>query len=231
MKSKTHFSVSRLMAGTLFASFAHSQAAVVVDHFASPLTGQAAGITNGIVGTNVTSFQSGLTVLGGSREIYLQVQNIYDVGNQVDASANSSTSPDYLSYSNDANVDSTCRLTWDSSGGGLNTDFSGETGLHLFDVFNDSLTNYTIALTTFGGGTSTQTVNKAPLFSGDISFLFGGFVGGANLSDVDRIVLTIGGGRASDVSIHALIAVPEPSSGGMVVLGAASLALLRRRRA
>ena len=51
------------------------------------------------------------------------------------------------------------------------------------------------------------------------------------MGDVDKIVLSIDGGRASDVSIHGLLAVPEPSSGGLAVLGAAVFGLLRRRRA
>ena len=219
-----------LLAGLIFTSMSHVHAAFVVDHFASPLGGQATGITNGIVGSTSTSFLSGLPILGGSREIHLAINQIYDVGNQSDGSANSNTSPDYLSYSNDANVASTLRLTWDASGGGLNTSLVAETGLELLSTFNDSATSYTISLETFGGGISTQTVSTGALFSGDVSFLLGGFVGGANLNDIDRIILSIDGGRASDVTIHALEAVPEPSSAGLAVVGAAALGLLRRRR-
>ena len=230
MKSITRNSFASLVTGVLLTSAPGVHAAfTVVDHFENPAVGQATGITNGIVGSNQTSLQTGLTTLGGSRSIYLEDQNIYDAGNQATVSANGLTSPHLLSYANDANVDSFCRLTWDANSAGLNANLSTETGLQLTGLFNDLPTNFTISLVTFGGGTSTFLKNSPGLFTGDIAFPLSGFTGGANLADVDRIVLTIEGGRSVDVRLDGLVIVPEPASAGLALLGGVGL-LLRRRR-
>ena len=103
----------------------------------------------------------------------------------------------------------------------------------LFTAFNDLPTKYTIAFETFGvgGGTSTQSLNTGILYSGSLSFPFAGFVGTANLADVDKIVLTIEGGRSTDATLHALSVIPEPSSAGLALLGVVAVGLSRRRRA
>jgi hypothetical protein len=58
---------------------------------------------------------------------------------------------------------------------------------------------------------------------------FAGFVGGANLANIDRISLGFESGRSGDVSIGSLSTVPEPASAGLAVLGGFGL-LFRRRR-
>lgn len=202
MKSITRNNIRALATGALFTSVTSLQAVVIVDHFDAPALGQSVSVTNGTTGSSQTDVKTGMTVLGGSREIYIQVQTVYDVGSLVAASANSVTSPDFFTYSNDANVDSLCRLTWDASGSGLNADLSAENQFMLYTAFNDLPTKYTITFETFGvgGGTSTQTLNTGILYSGSLSFPFGGFVGTANPADVDKIVLTIEGGRSTDAT-------------------------------
>lgn len=58
---------------------------------------------------------------------------------------------------------------------------------------------------------------------------FAGFVGGANLANIDRISLGFESGRSGDVSIGSLSTVPEPASAGLAVLGGLGLLLCRRR--
>ena len=202
--------------------------AVVIDHFDSPVGGQTISITNGVLGTSTSSIEGGLATIGGSWEMYVVVDHVYDTGNEVKVGANSNTSLDHLSYANDANVDTTCRLTWDALGGGLNTDVSTETGFQLLELFNDSPCNYTIGLQTFGGGSSTQFISSTAGYRGDITFPMAGFTGGADLTHVDRITLTISGGEAADVSVNALITVAEPAAAMLGGFGV--LLLLRRRR-
>ena len=74
-----------------------------------------------------------------------------------------------------------------------------------------------------------KTVNTGANFEGNLTFPFAGFVGGANLANIDRISLGFESGRSGDVSIGSLITVPEPASAGLAVLSGLGL-LLRRRR-
>ena len=173
---------------------------------------------------------TGLAVLGGSRELFLQLQAIYDPANFCSANVNGPTSTDEFSLANGPNVDSLSRIIWDANSSGLNSDLSLDYEFDLLNVHNDIPVAYTITMQTFGGGTSTQTINTGTNFSGNLTFAIGGFTAGANLADIDRISLTIEGGRSVDVSMDALVTVPEPASTGLAVLGGLGL-LVRRRRA
>jgi len=86
-----------------------------------------------------------------------------------------------------------------------------------------------ITMQTFGGGTSTQTINTGTGYTGNVTFPFSGFTAGVDLADVDSISLRIDGARATEVSVDALVTVPEPASAGLALLGGLGL-LVRRRR-
>lgn len=220
-----------LVTGALLTSMAALPAAVVVDHFGSPFGGQGVSISNGIVGTSQDDVRTGLAgVLGGSREIFLQLQAIYDPANFSSANVNGPTSTDQFALANGPNVDSLLRLIWDANGGGLNTNLSSDYQFSLLQAFNDIPVAYTITMQTFGGGSSTQTVSAGANFNGNVVFPFSGFTGGANLADIDRISLAIEGARSVDVRFDALATVPEPATAGLVLLGGLGL-LVRRRRA
>ena len=218
-----------LITGMLLTSIAALPAAVVVDHFSSPVGGQGVSISNGIVGTYQDDVRTGLTVLGGSREIIFQLQSIFDAANYCSVNVNGGTSTDEFSLANGSNVESQCRLVWDASSTGLNTNLSLDYAFNMLNVHNDIPVAYTITMQTFGGGISIQTVNTGTNFIGDLAFPFSGFSSGADLTDIDRIALTIDGGRSVDVSMDALITVPETGSAMLAVLGCIGL-LARRRR-
>lgn len=230
MKIITQYSFGRLITGALLTSMADLPAAVVVDQFNSPDGGQGVSISNGIVGTSQNDVRTGLTVLGGSREVFLQLEAIYDAANFCSANVNGVTSTDEFSLANGSNVDTVCKLTWDANSGGLNTNLSLDYAFSILNVHNDTPVAYTISMQTFGGGTSTQTVNTGLNYTGNLTFPFSGFAGGANLADIDSISLNIEGGRSVDVSMDALVTVPEPASAVLAALGGLGL-LVRRRRA
>jgi hypothetical protein len=230
MKTNTQHKFGSLLTGVLLTSVVALPAAVI-DQFLSPEGGQGVSISNGIVGTTQSSVQTGLTgVLGGSRELTLRIQAVYDLASLVTANVNGSSSNDQFALANSPNVDTSCRITWDANSGGMNANLSMDNRFNLVDVFNEIPMAYTLTMETFGGGISTQTVNTGTNFTGDILFPFSGFAGGASLTNIDRISLSFESGRSADVSIGALVTVPEPASAGLVVLSGFGL-LLRRRRA
>jgi uncharacterized protein (TIGR03382 family) len=230
MKIFIRNSTSTLVTVVMLTSMANLHAAVVVDYFNSPVGGQTLSISNGIVGTSQNDVRTGLTVLGGSREIFLQLEAVYNASNFCSVNLHTTTSIDELSIANGSNVDSVCRLTWNANSGGLNTDLSAEYEFQLTTAHNDIPVAYTMTMQTFGGGTSTQTINTASNFTGNLTFAFSAFTAGVNLADVDSISLSIQGGRSSDVSMGALVAIPEPSSAVVALLGGLGV-LVRRRRA
>jgi len=226
LKKMLALGIGMTLAGTV-------HGAMLIDDFNSPIGGQSVGIIDGVVGQHADLALNGLAgVLGGSRDLYVEIQHTYNspVANQCGAAANGITSTDFLTYFNDANVDSVCKVTWDGNGSGLNTNLAAETSFLLFTTFNDSAVAYTITLSTIGGGTSTQTINEGAGFSGDVSFPMASFAGTASLADVDSITLAIEGTRGTDVSIHTFSTVPETSSTGLALLGVVGLGLARRRR-
>jgi hypothetical protein len=111
----------------------------------------------------------------------------------------------------------------------MNANLIMDNRFDMINVFNDIPIAYTLTMETFGGGISTLTVNTGANFEGNLTFPFAGFVGGANLANIDRISLGFESGRSGDVSIGSLSTVPEPASAGLAVLGGLGL-LLRRRR-
>ena len=229
MKIMNQNKYGTLITGILLTSMAGLPAAVVVDHFSSPIGGQGVSISNGGVGTNQNDVQTGLAVLGGSREIHLQLQVIYDTANYCSANINGVTSTDEFSLANGSNVESLCKMVWDANSIGLNTNLSLDYAFNLLNVHNDIPVAYTIVMQSFGGGTSTQIVNTGTNYFGNIAFPFSGFSVGADLTDIDSISLTIDGGRSVDVSMDALVTIPEPGSAILAALSGMAL-LVRRRR-
>jgi len=205
-------------------------AAVVVDHFNSPDGGQVATISNGSAGNSNDNLQTGLTVLGGSRDIFLQIQLAYDWSTICSVNVNGITSKDELSIINGPNLDTMCRLTWDANSSGLNTNLSADYEFQVLNVYTSHPVAFTITMQTFGGGTSTQTINTVENYVGNVTFPFSGFAGGVTLADVDSISLRIDGARATEIALDALVTVPEPTSAGLALLGGLGL-LIRRRRA
>ena len=229
MKIFTQNSFGTLATGILLTSMTNLHAAVVVDYFNSPVGGQSVSISDGVVGTSQNDVRTGLTVLGGSREVLLQLETIYNTSNSCSVAVNGATSVDELVVSNGPNVDSVCKVTWNANSSGLNTDLSSDYEFQVLTLHNDLPVAYTITMQTFGGGTSTQTINTGLNYTGDLTFAFSGFTGGVNLADVDSISLNIQGGRSVDVSMEALVTVPEPASAGLAALGGLAL-LVRRKR-
>ena len=182
MKNIAQRTYGTLITGMLLTSITDLPAAVVVDHFNSPVGGQGVSISS-----------------------------------------------DELSLANGSNVESQCTLVWDANSIGLNTNLSLDYAFNMLNVHNDIPVAYTISMQTFGGGISIQTVSTGTNYIGDLTFPFGGFSSGADLTDIDRISLTIDGGRSVDVSMDALITVPETGSAVLAVLGCMGL-LVRRRR-
>jgi hypothetical protein len=229
MKNHSPIRFGSLALGALLGSATALPAAVVIDQFLTPDSGHGVTIANGIVGTTQNLVQTGLdSVLGGSRGLFLQIQAIYDDANLATASVNGLTSADQFALANSPNVESSCTITWDANGAGLNTNLGMDDQFRLLNVYNEISIAYTITMQTFGGGISTHTVQTGTNFEGYLSFPFSGFTGDADLADIDRISLSFGSGRSADVSIGSVVAIPEPTSAGLLTL--AGLALLARRR-
>lgn len=238
MKTPKKQKPGTLITGVLLTSMASLPAALVVDQFNSPNGGQGVTISNGAVGANESDLQTGLSsVLGGSRNLFLQVEAVYDLAHLSTANVNGVTSTDQFALANSPNVETLSRIIWDANSGGLNANLSLDNQFRLINVFNEIPIAYTMTMETFGGGTSSQTVNTGTNFTGDLAFAFSGFAGGANLADIDRISLSFVSGRSADVSIGSVVtaseatsAIPEPASAGLAVLVGLGL-MIRRRQA
>ena len=233
MKSTTKNHLGALAAGIMLASVTSGQAAVTIDEFTSPASpGQTVEITNGIIGQSLMDPGTGLgsSVIGGSRELKVEIQNTWGTS-VAGASVNAVSTPSFLALYNDVDVASSLVVTWDANGVGMNQNLSTESEFVMFKVFNDHTTSYTIAIETFSVGTSLWSISNTDITNNvDLTFKFNDFVGTANLTDIDRITLTVSSGRGADVRIDSMSAVPEPASAGLALLGLAGL-MVRRRRA
>lgn len=210
--------------GVVLAASTAVRALPVIDEFDAPPGGQV--VDNASPSSSVTGLAG---VAGGSRQIDLTIQTTF-AGSQSSETRVISAPPGVLDIANDSGVDSAVSITWDEDTSGMDLDLSGYTGLALEGVFNDRSTSYTITLETFGLGTSTLAIGQAGEFTGDIDFAFSSFAGTAVLSNIDRIVLTVDGARAADISLDRLVAVPEPGTAAAVGLGLAGLAGFARSR-
>lgn len=218
-----------------------SAAPVVVDHFNSGT--QTLTVTFPPIGATAASQAAGI-MLGGQRDAELQIVGGTAGGNATlrinDVGGGGA---DFLIQSNASTINSTAWIGWDGIdgsashlAGGINTLNSfnllstGNTSLELDLLDVDLSTTFTITAwnngAAFGSGVS---VSK-PALSTTTVLMFGfNEFAGINWANVGALQLTISSPNPSfDVTLHSLIAVPEPTS--MAFLGLGAVALLRRRR-
>jgi len=225
--------------GGIAAAAVSLQAAVVLDHFIDPIGGHAAEIVNGssVSSASDTAVGLGLGLLGDTREITMDIDSVRplagnpsfpNTGSTETASAN--RTPDNYALEAGTHADTSSSIVYDD-GGALSLDLSPFTAIQFFAAANDQDTWYLLTLAN-AGGSHTESVFQTANFAGSFSIPLAPFslaLGG--LGGLESLTVTVDpqlyGG---DVTIHALIAVPEPNAAwafaGLCGLGA----LVRRFR-
>jgi hypothetical protein len=202
--------------------------AVTIDGFDSPASGQSVTILNGIAGSAATSTAVGLPTLGGTRAINVTVQDALPGGNSSEAAVNTFVTSSTYQLSLSSTVDCSGIIKYDALNAGLNADLSSYAGLRLAGVVNDFLTPFSLTLETFGIGSSSTTNS---ILMGDLDFFFSSLVGTADLTDIDRISISIDPPRGGDVKIDDVVTfVPVPPSIFLLGSGLLGLAGLSRFR-
>lgn len=120
-------------------------------------------------------------------------------------------------------------LEYGTYGSDLNDNLSGFDRFRINFLANDNPMKVTITVSTTGGGTSSMMKSVAggqfSAFTED--FLFSGFAGGANFSDLDKISFLFDSSASGDFAVDSLQAVPEPATMAALAVG---LSLIARRR-
>jgi hypothetical protein len=208
---------------------ASSQAAIVLDHFDDPLLGQGASISNPVGATGpISSTDTGLAAIGGSRTIYVGT-TAGDGRSRIAVGAN--ISPDYFTIANDSvTIDGYGGVIWDANGSGLNADIA-DCKLIRWDYDNDQETTYSLTLWTFGGSSHTESVTiGASAFGAQSIWLAPFAVAGVDLTDVDWIQLEADSKPGGDVAIHLVECdIPEPATTGVAFAALAGLGMVIRR--
>lgn len=220
-----------LLAG--IATAAGSQAAVLIDNFATTQTLSITG--TGVLASN--SVATGANSIGGTRWIYgINDVNPFGLTTQVIVGSG------FGLISSGPRVDARVELDYGFTLAGAFADLNanltagGNDRLRIaFDSNDQDLTvniflrsttgtggNTPLAFTHFvAGGRPTTAFTEDILFSSIL-------ISASSLSDVDQLYIQFDTGPAGDVAVTRLEAVPEPAT--MAVLATGALALLRRRK-
>ena len=134
-------------------------------------------------------------------------------------------------HAQDPGVEGFTKVTWDNFGGvGGTVDFTGI--LLAVDVTFNDLGGDIIVTVMEGANSSEQTITLVANELGEKIFNLNLFVGTADLSLIDSMMLEVDG-RASaglDLSINIIEEVPEPATLALFGIGLLGLGLLSRRR-
>lgn len=210
--------------------------AILIDHFTDgffTLVVDDCTTTVGI-GTTDSDSQTGLAVIGGRRDVTLTL----DVANPAHAQGTAEVAdvtPDhYLSYSNDAGVESVLLLEYPiltNSGATVDMIAANCFSLQIEFLISDLGSAITFQVDDGGGGSDSVTKNA---IAGPNTFVFGfnEFVG-VDFSDVAYISLMIDGVSEGDYRIDSLECgvVPEPMTMLGLFLGLGGVgAYIRKRR-
>lgn len=221
------------------ASAATLQAGVfVLDHFDSPVGGQAAIIVNGTSITPAvtsTAVGLGLGALGDTRAITLDIESVRAGGNPSFPNTGSTErgaanlTPHNLTLEAGAHANTTLTVSYDDGGAGLGLDLSTCTAIQFMAAANDQATFWTLTLSD-GINTHTESVFQAAGFAGDFDVALASFMGaGVDLTSIASLAFVIDPQEfGGDAVLHALIAIPEPN-GAWLLLGLGGLAVLWRR--
>lgn len=143
--------------------------------------------------------------------------------------------PGVYSHSEDALKSGSSKITWDANGAGLGgVDFTaGGDDRITMSILSIDQGNVDLILTVMdtGAGVSTLLINNAGV--GAFDALYANFVGTADFTDVNSVMLEVQAGVASDLVLDLVETtnrggVPEPAT--LSLLGLAGLMGLRRRR-
>jgi len=133
----------------------------------------------------------------------------------------------------------------DYSGGGyvdnyLHADWSG-VGANAFNIHflqNDQPLSYSLEVVSGNGGTTSQVSGVIGAGSSpfDFSILYSSLSAPITLTDVDKVILSLGTGASGDyavgdIALTEVTPTPEPASMAALAVGAVGLLARRRRRA
>jgi len=193
----------------------------VVDVAPGPTLGQQSGL-------------AGANVIGGVRLVRANATN----GGTTTASLTTTAGPDgsLVSFADAAApfgsgdvaflYDGIADGAFNGVGGALNLDLSSFATIDVSAAATPGIADLQLTL---WSATTSQSSLLTPIVSGTTSFLLGSF-GSIDLTDVKAIRLSLFGLDPSDlVDLQEISAVPEPSTGFLLAIGLASLALRKTR--
>lgn len=196
------FAVAVLFLGLLLAPIA-GRAQIVVDNFT---TNQASlALTFPPAGTTASSSASGAEILGGERDVQVNLTSGVIAGNQMSAVVSSG----FYSYSQDATIAGTGVVQWDGTDGsptlnptglgGIDLTAGGTQDAFILSVqFDDLPVSLVLQVSTDAGNASTFTLAAPGLIFSTTNFVipFASFTpslgAGANFSNVGAVSLTAG---------------------------------------
>lgn len=224
----TATAVAGLLGVTGFVSTA-AAGVIVIDDFTSVAEPNPWPVTLNAEG-NVTVTESGLAVLGGARQTYIEAIAVGVPGLdflQVTVAAGAGL----LDFNSTVDTDGYLSLLYDG-GGSLNADFSAMTGIEfsftLFDHAGGVPMPVTVHLSD-GINTASHTIALNSPGAQQLLFSFSDFsdIGLVDLASLQSIQFDLDPGFGVDFRITQIIAVPGPAGIALLGLG---LAAPRRRR-
>lgn len=244
---------AHLIAAALALACAGSAQAIIIDSF---VTDQSLTLAYPPIGTSMSSSASGTGILGGERDLTINLTGGRMVGNGISSVVNSG----YYSYSQDATIKGTGVIQWDGADaspnlnpiglGGINLTAGGIDSLVLGVISDDLPVDVTITVYSSAGNASSRTLTlpgqideetaKTYFFKySDFSTLLGS---GADFANVGAITLSTGSSTSAPDLVFDFLetseppavppsgTVPEPGTLGLLGLGAAACGLVARRR-
>ena len=239
MKLKTCWTVGTTCAGVL--AIAGGAQAIMIDDFdIGP------GMVDSDLSPGPTNFAAVGSAIGGSRT--LEILGFPGDGNPTSEGAELEVSvpPGQLGHSQDAFAPGgRSKVTWDANGGGLGGEDLTDGGLAngiMVDLISIDvgMVDVTLMVEDTVGGASSLVLS--PLAAGPNSFFFADFIGDADFSDADVIMLQIDAEATSDLVLDLLETIdvppppgpregiPEPISSTLALMGLSTLAVATKRR-